>query len=345
MSFNASNFFNADGGPPGSGVYQYDPGSDARSAVTAPGYINNLDDSQNLATGDMINIVNDPTGGYSLEVFSVAVNGDVFVIDHSSVTQGNSFNTLYIKGDADTDGSIRIVFQEGEDNANIERRASGVWNDTGFRFASSSVQIGRDMTLSAVAGFLETNNPSAILGHVKGLIPHIEFDDDGTSQLTTPILDAEGFIDVYIDAVGQAEGTVIGVNLGEVPSRVIEHSFHEVGTIGASASVDVKFFVGTDNTGVLFNKRTLPASDLIANTQLDINYDNDLGIEDASNIFMEFSSDEEFSLKTDVSGNVLTTHETHELATMGVLTENIIYDNDLDHILDNDLNPVYANQF
>jgi len=253
--------------------------------------------------------------------------------------------TKVIPSDDDPDGSIRIIFTPGETEAHIEAKADGVYNDTGFRFASSSISIGRDMTLSAVAGHLETNNPSALVGHVKGLIPHIEFDDDGTGQPETPILDAEEIFDVYVNAVSEIISTSIGIDLGVVPSRVIEHSFHEVGTVGATDPVTVSVYVGTDNTGILINQRTLPASDLVADTQLDIDYDNDLGFESGANIFTEFTSDTAFSLKTDVSGNPLTSHEGHELAELELLTENLVYDQNFDQILDNSFNPVYSLQF
>ena len=254
-------------------------------------------------------------------------------------------DALYIVGDEFTDGSVRLIFTAGDDVAHVEARADGVWNDTGFRFASSSVEVGRDLTISAAAGFMETNNPSALVGHVKSLIPHIEFDDDGSRQVQTPILAEETIVVVYGNAVGETNAKSIGIDLGQVPSRLIEHSFHEVGTVGAVDDVEVSIYVGTDNTGVLINRRILPASQLPAKTQLDINYDNDLGFEGGSNIFMEFVSDTSFTLETDVAGNPVTTHEMHELSTIEILTENLIFNNALGHVLDNSLNPVYENQF
>ena len=258
----------------------------------------------------------------------------------------NNRPTLYIVGNEDTDGSIRLIFNSSDaDISNIESREEGVWNDTGLRFATSSVEIGRDLILSAVAGILETNNPSGTAGHVKSLIPHIEFDVAGTRQPQTPILDAESVFVIYSGAVSEITATSIGIDLGQVPSRVIAHSFHEVGTVGATVEVEVSVYIGTDNTGTLINRRNLPFGDLVADTQLDIDYDNDLGFEGGTNVFMEFVSDVAFSLKTDSGGNPLTTHEAHELAVLEIVTENMIYDEALDQVLDNSLNPVYENQF
>ncbi|MEE9367033.1 MAG: hypothetical protein V3W44_10125 [Dehalococcoidales bacterium] len=254
-------------------------------------------------------------------------------------------NVLYIVGDNDTDGSIRIAFLAGEDVAHIESRADGVWNDDGLRVASSSLDIGRDMTVSAIAGFLETNNPSAVVGHVKGLIPHVLFDDAGTGLLRTPILDAEEIFTVFDTTVGEIIGTTIGINIGATPGRAIEESIHQTGSVAATSKVTVSFYVGSDNTGFLFNRKVLPASAFPADSEIEIPYDNDLGFEANSPVFMEFTSANNLSLKTDASGNPLTKHEAHALDELGVITENTIYDEDLGHVLDESLNPVYGAQF
>ena len=80
-------------------------------------------------------------------------------------------------------------------------------------------------------------------------------------------------------------------------------------------------------------------------THLEIDYQNELGFLAGQQIFMEFVSTASISLKTDSGGNPLTKHEAHPLATIELLTENLIYNNSLDGVLNNTLDPVYANQF
>lgn len=277
--------------------------------------------------------------------------GRLLIHTHDSLSNRDSGDienqpTLYIVGDADTDGSIRILFDTTENTiSNFELRTNGVFNDTGVRIASSSLSIGRDMTLSAVAGHLETFNPSAVVGHTKGLIPHILFTDAGTAGLETPIVKAEEIFTVFGTAVSETIGTTISINIGTTPGRIIEESIHEVGTVGSSEPVTVKFFVGSDNTGFLFNKKILPATALVANTTLEINYDNDLGFDENTAIFQEFTSDANFSLKTDSGGNPLTKHEAHELQEIGVLSENLMLDENLNLMFDTSLNPMFAIQF
>ena len=253
--------------------------------------------------------------------------------------------TLYIKGSEFVDGSIRLIFTEGDNDAHIESRANGVWNDTGFRYASSSVSIGRDLVVSGSAGFIETNNPSGIIGHTRSIIRHIEFDDSGTKQPQTPILDIEKVFDVFTGATSEIIGTTIGINLGVSHGRFLEESIHEVGTVGSSAPIVVSVYLGTDNTGFVKDRRTLPASALVANTTLTIRYDNDLGFRAGEVNFMEFTSTANFSLKTDSGGNPLTKHEAHELSVLGLITENLMLDKDNNLMFDLSRNPMYAIQF
>lgn len=253
--------------------------------------------------------------------------------------------TLYVKGSELVNGSIRIIFDGSDNVAGIEERASGVWNDTGMRFSSSSVKVGRDLVVSAAAGFIETGNPSGVIGHIRSLIPHIQFEDSGTERPHTPILDAEEVFDVYTTAVSSITAKIIGINLGVSPGRVLEESIHEVGPVSSTAPVTVTFHLGTDNTGFVIDKKVLPANAMVLNTTLKIDYNNDLGFLAGQQIFMQFQSDEDISLKTDSGGNALTKHEAHALDALELVAENLVYNNALGHVLDNSKNPVYLNQF
>lgn len=258
----------------------------------------------------------------------------------------NPATEVYIVGNDTTDGSIRFQFTTGDNFAHIETRADGVWNDNGLRFASSSFGLGLDMTMSAISGFIETFNPSQVAGHQSSFIPHIQFDDDlGTMETHVPIVDILEIFPVFINAVGEQTLTVHGIDCGAIPSRIIERITHEVGTVGATAPVTVKYFKGTDNTGFLYSQQVLPISAVVANTTLTITYDKDLGFEGGENVFTELSSDVAFSLKIDSGGNGLTTQIGHNQDELSVVIENLVYDENLDHSLDEFLNPVYSEQF
>ncbi|MEE8234215.1 MAG: hypothetical protein V3R41_06010 [Gammaproteobacteria bacterium] len=263
------------------------------------------------------------------------------------VTRRNKRSILYITGDDNTDGSIRIIFTPGDDDAHLELRTAGVFNDTGLRLSSSSLRLGRDMIVSAAAGFIETVNPSAIVGHQKALIPHIEFTELGTNgHAHAPILNIlETFIVFPGPATGEIIGTTIGQGINSAPRRLLDSSIHEVGSVGATATVQISFYMGSDNSGVLFNRFKIPASDMVANQPLVIDYKEDFGFEGDTDIFQEFVSSSNISLKTDAGGDILTTHIGHEMKELDMVLEELVLTNDLSITFGNDLAFVTNNRF
>lgn len=259
----------------------------------------------------------------------------------------NPFDTLYIKGNENTDGSIRLIFVAGDMTAHIELRTDGVWNDTSFRFDSGSVLLGRDLSLSAVGGFLETVNPSEMVNHLKTLIPHIEFTITGTMGAAhMPILDARETFTVF---AGPSTGEIIGTTIGQTftisPTRILHSATHTVGSVGATAEVEVSYYKGTDNTGTLINRMMLPASAMVASQPLTIIYDSDFGFENIEMIFFEFISANNISLETNAGGDVITDQDGHTLAELDVILDEFTFSNELDLTLDNELNFCIPNRF
>jgi len=262
------------------------------------------------------------------------------------ISQSNVNDIVYIKGNETTDGSNRLRFNSIGDIAVIERRASGVWNDTGFRISSSSLEIGLDFTLSAAAGYIETLNTSASFNHQRSVIPHTNFTlVNGTTAPHTPILSKLKSEAIFGTAVSEVTAMSATVDFPISGARVIDSLIHQVGATGATQPVTVSYYKGTDNTGQLLFQKNLPPSDLVANQPLAINFNQDVGLEDNEDVYAEYLSAAMFSLKTDSGGNVLTTRVSHELSELGMLTENLMLDEDLNLMFDESLNPIYSVQF
>lgn len=271
------------------------------------------------------------------------------------VTRRNKRGLIYLTTDVTADnsletapeGSIRIAFEAGDPTAHIEKFASGVWNDTGFRFASSSILIGRDLQISAVGGFLETLNISEIDQHIKALLPHIQFDINGTlGAAHMPVLDIrEDFVVFPGPTTGEIVSTTIGQAFSAIPTRVLHSVTHEVGSVSSASPIQVSYYKGTNNTGPLLNRINLPANSMVANTPLTIVYDSDFGFENATNIFFEFISTANISLDTNAGGNVITTQNGHTIDELDILLDEMVLANDLSLTFDNNLNFVVHNRF
>ncbi len=278
-----------------------------------------------------------------------AANQELGVTTGIDVTVNNESGCVYIftpNANVPTeDGTVRICSTPEDPVAHIELQTDGVFNDTSFRFAPSSVQVGRDLDISAAAGFIETGNPSGTVGHIRSLIPHTQFEDDGTRQPQSPILDAEKVFDVFTSIAGEIIAKTIGIDLGVSPGRVLEESIHEVGSVESSQPVTVTFHLGIDNTGFVIDKRVLPADGMVANAELEIDYNNDLGFLAGQQIFMQFTSDADISLQVDANDNPLTKHEGHELSTLELMTNNVMRNTDGHAMLNVDNEVMFARQF
>lgn len=274
------------------------------------------------------------------------------------VSQKNPNATVYFSdgtftANEFTDGSIRFLYDAANGMLVIRKRENGVWNDTSLKLNSNTLELGEDFSIGAAASFIETFNQAIPDEHQKALIPHITFDDDGTKFLHTAILDGIETDAIFETAVSETIDTSIGISFFTDHGRFVSSIDHEVGTIGASAKVQYSMYVGTDNSGILIKRKNLPSSDLIANTTLTVDFKssatssrpNYVGLNANENFFIELTSDSAFSLKTDISGNPLTTFTEQHFSILGSITENLMLDEDLNHMFDESLNPMYAIQF
>ena len=68
-------------------------------------------------------------------------------------------STIYINGDSETDGSIRLVpdLSSGTE-LEVQRRSDGVWNDTGIVIAASTIYLGRELQISAAGEYMLTKD-------------------------------------------------------------------------------------------------------------------------------------------------------------------------------------------
>lgn len=272
--------------------------------------------------------------------------GDGFAGIQNNATSFDGDNVLYIVGDDITDGSIRLSLHPGDSTSHLEKRADGVWNDTGIRISPSSLLLGRDMVLSSASSFLETLNPSEAHGHDRSLIPHILFDVvEGTDRAHTPFLDKRTDFVIFDTAVGETSGTAIGQLFTFTDTLILNTSTHEVGTTGATDPVTLSYYEGTDNTGFLFFQKIVPASELVAETSFVFDFDSDFGLNAGDDIFLELTSDTSFSMKTDVSGNLLTTYSAQELVVTDMILDELVLTENLDLVFTNDGSFVTVNQF
>ena len=262
------------------------------------------------------------------------------------VTRRNKLDTIYVKGDANTNGSRRFRKVDGQNFIQVEARENGVFNLSGLKTSNSSVQVGESLDISATGSFIRTRNLAELNPESFALIPEIPFNPDGTDFLVVPFLSKQ-----FLDPVfpGPSVSEIISTTIGQIcpagTGRVVETITHEAGSLTANNPVQYSIYVGTDNTGPVLFRFNFPASSFGANQPVVIFLNSSVEFEAGASIFLEMTSTTSFSLKTNAASNVITSLDQHDLKIAGVFTENLVYNNSLDGILNNDLDPVYANQF
>ncbi len=253
----------------------------------------------------------------------------------------NPVDNLYVRGDETTDLSIRFVPESAASLAAVlEARNNGVWNKGELIVDANTLKLG-EASVSAAFAYLEVEAP----GELAALMPHIEFDNDGTRLVHTPVLDELKEFEVAVFKDGEVSGTVITESITASFSNIIETLIHEVGSVGATSQVSYTVYHGTDNTGSVKFQRNFPASDFSAGAFLFIPTNRALGVEKDESIFVEIASDVSFSMAVDNVGHLITVIDAYPLAELGIYTENIMLDESLNTIFDESLNPMYENQF
>lgn len=250
-----------------------------------------------------------------------------------------------IEADNDPDGSIRWVKAPEDNVSHLEAKFENVYNPTGLRIDAGTLEIGRDLFMGAAASFVRTTNPSVIDGHSETMLLHIPFDDTGTAFPHTPITNALSTDIIFGGADNEVSGTVLGQTFESKISRMIKTIFHEVGTVGATDPVQYSIYTGTDNTGFLIFRFLQPTDKVEAETTFQVELSFELGLRENTDYFIEFVSNDSFSLKTDDMGDILTTIVEEELSDLDLITENLMLDEELGIMFDESLNPMYSVRF
>lgn len=284
----------------------------------------------------------------TVDKFLKQVTLDELVFEPGTVTKQNSTGILYIKGDAVTDKSQRFIIDPEDNIAEIQLRtggAGGVWDNTSFRISSDSLMIGRDMTLSSAGSFLEIFSISSPVGHQRSLIPHSEFNEAGSQGNHVPLVDILKNFSLFTTPTSQIISTAIGQVINIQQALLLDRGFFLTGTIPAADPVRLSFYLGTDNNSSPFFIMNYVAADFPANTLVDLDFNDDFGIENDEDIFLEFTSDSNFSLQVDASANIIMSFDAHEMKEADIIIDNWTLANDLSLTFSNELELTVGNNF
>lgn len=189
------------------------------------------------------------------------------------VANANPSNIAYIKGDENTDGSLRLLPDTSfGTEVEFQVRQSGVWNDTGILIAASTVYLGRELQMSGGGEYVLTKDLSA---DIRSLIPHVRFDQvTGTEEIVVVPKVSALASDVILqsDDTGEISGTTIQWAALSTDLLLANTLLLKTGSTAATGDVTVKLF-RTSFTEDLFYQRTYPQATFTASSNISLTTD------------------------------------------------------------------------
>jgi hypothetical protein len=245
---------------------------------------------------------------------------------HSDTGAQNQDGTLYF-GDEFIDGSLRLVPDTSHSTeVEFQRKAEGVWNDTGIQIAASTIFLGRDLEVKGAGDWIHTTD---VQDDHLALIPHIEYTDEtGTFPYThvpilsplnenvpiQPIFDTEIVTDSYVASQ---------INPAELLAKNVHY---KTGSVAATEQVTIEF---SRPPGTVFWMRNFPASKFAASSDITIELKGLLEGFPGELITTTITSDANFSLLGNSSEEIYTLLDFYLLSEESVVT----FETGLDNVI------------
>lgn len=263
---------------------------------------------------------------------------------NEDVRKVNSLQTLYVFGDENTDGSIRIIpdLVAGTE-VELQQRENGVWNDTGLVIAASTVYLGRELRLSGGGRFLLTKDLSE---EIRALNPHVEYDETNGSDefVSVPRLGAfEEEWEFQTDVSGVVSGDPVTWMINWSPDNALVSNIYLIPATTAGGNVTLTIRRG-GTSGDIFFTRTYPQSDFVAGVEVTLSSDGFLEFMVDDVIYFELEdAGGTLSLQGEITGNIpylefdryVLVIDTITPDEQGGATKYLMFDNDGHTICDN----------
>lgn len=217
-----------------------------------------------------------------------------------NVTQANPELFIYLGGDADTDGSLRIIPDTSfGTEAEFQLRSNGVWNDTGILIAASTVYLGRELQLSGGGEFILTKDVSS---DIRSLIPHVRFDTQGGTEETVVVPSVGAITQDFIlqsDDTGEISAAAIQFTAASTALALANALLLRTGA-AATGDVTVSLY-RTSFTEDLFYQRVYPQSSFPANSDVTLTTDGLVELLENATFYIVITCTGVLTLKADVT--------------------------------------------
>jgi hypothetical protein len=219
------------------------------------------------------------------------------------VTRVNPRDVVYISGNEHTDDSRRIIFLDtgGGLTNHIQKRVKGAWQNAELEVGTDTLFLGESIGLTTVGQHLATEKTGR---DNRFVFPRSEFPTSGTEELKIIEADTEVIrAIIQPDDSGEFTGTYFSSTIVS-PFDVLQSKVYlKIGSTPATKPVRVVVREGTDANAPINWDFNYSASDFgPADTEISLVLNGLLESITGTSYFVEYISEEDFSLKTNAAG-------------------------------------------
>ena len=243
----------------------------------------------------------------SWEKFYDPLNGTAYAwhevsnIEIPDVTISNDVHYLYVRGDADTEDSIRFMIDNG--TTKLQKLVDGIWADSSFTSGSATINFSNDVSVGSVGHHLNISSKST---GEKYFAIQIPFNNDGTKDIGTPKLGAKIFRSIIQpDESSEWIGTTLRYTRPITSQFIYDRIYFKVGSVIATKHIRIRLYRNIEDREHMFYDETFNYSTFSpVNTEISIPAKQDVSYIKGINIIAVFESEEPFSLKTNAEGTI-----------------------------------------
>jgi len=222
-------------------------------------------------------------------------------IEIPDVTTSNDVHFIYLRGDADTEDSVRFMLDNG--TTKIQKLVDSIWVDASFTSGSATINFSNDVSVGSVGHHLNISSKST---GEKYFAIQIPFNDDGTKDVGTPKLGTKIFRSIIQpDESGEWIGTTLRYDRPITSQFIYDKLYFKVGSVIATKHIRIRLYRNIEDRDHLFYDETFNYSTFSpANAEISINVKQDVSYIKGINIIAVYESEEPFSFKTNVDGTI-----------------------------------------
>jgi len=265
---------------------------------------------------------------------------------HPNVEVRNDTQIIYLKGDEDTDGSLRMIPSVDQQEFHFQIRLEGVWADASIQISVGSIVMGLDLQIESAGGWIITSSHGTS-GAVKRIIPHTHFSDNGSFGRHSAEVGKKVFRNI-IQPVYDDEIIVTSTSTIIVPpvNAWISKVYVKIGSVAATENVMVTLRRINEFGSIYFQREYPPHVFGPALTEVEVELKGLIQITEGFPVHVQIESSANLSFQSySLTDQIWYALDTQAFEAIGFLQDSMTLTNDAGLVFSNSGDFVTASKF